>query len=290
MKLLICIDDTDSKTSEKGTGAIAEDIRTMIQSDCGGTCSQITRHQLLLHPDIPYTSHNSSMCFGAEIPDDAYDGLLADAVQLVKAESAPGSDPGLAVAECGCFDPAPVIAFGKECKRRVVKKEDALETARKAGFYLAELGGTGDGIIGAAAGIGLRTWGFDGTVKGRAKDIKTEKIISVGCVLQSRSVDRVISMEGADLPPEAQILLPEKTKIALYDGAFCIMAEERADGVWQVPERGRMKQLGGDRILEEGCDDFAPDVEEEQVEAGRHSCYNCRYRRWLDTGIVCQRP
>ena len=73
MRLLICIDDTDSKTSEKGTGAIAEDIRDMVAETFDAPVSFISRHQLLIHPDVPYTSHNSSMCFGTEIPDDRYD-------------------------------------------------------------------------------------------------------------------------------------------------------------------------------------------------------------------------
>lgn len=38
------------------------------------------------------------------------------------------------------------------------------------------------------------------------------------------------------------------------------------------------------------CVAFRPDVEEEQIADERISCYNCRYRRWLATGISCLAP
>ena len=65
MRLLICIDDTDNLDS-KGTGAIAEELRDLIAERGWGTCGDITQHQLLLHEDIPYTSHNSSTVDGVK--------------------------------------------------------------------------------------------------------------------------------------------------------------------------------------------------------------------------------
>lgn len=64
MKFYLCIDDTDNLNSI-GTGTIAEQILKKIIEKGFGPCSLVTRHQLFIHPDIPYTSHNSSMCFMA---------------------------------------------------------------------------------------------------------------------------------------------------------------------------------------------------------------------------------
>ena len=66
MKILISIDDTDNLES-CGTGELATQISQTIAEQGWGTCSYITRHQLLVHPDVPYTSHNSAMCFEATI-------------------------------------------------------------------------------------------------------------------------------------------------------------------------------------------------------------------------------
>ncbi|NLI93380.1 MAG: hypothetical protein GX434_14710 [Peptococcaceae bacterium] len=76
MKLLICIDDTDNLES-KGTGEIASEMQAIIQEKGWGTYGFITRHQLILHPDVPYTSHNSSMCFNAEIQKQYFEELKA---------------------------------------------------------------------------------------------------------------------------------------------------------------------------------------------------------------------
>jgi hypothetical protein len=45
---------------------------------------------------------------------------------------------------------------------RVLRKQDAMKMADDTGMYLEELGGSGDGIIGALAGLGLCSSGADG--------------------------------------------------------------------------------------------------------------------------------
>ena len=66
MTTLITLDDTDHKGTP-GTGHLAEALRKELESLYGATTSRITRHQLFVHADIPYTSHNSAMCFAADI-------------------------------------------------------------------------------------------------------------------------------------------------------------------------------------------------------------------------------
>lgn len=290
MRLVICIDDTDSKTSEKGTGAIADDIRNMVMERFAAPCSVITRHQLLLHPDVPYTSHNSSMCFETEVPDECYDELVAEAIRILSTESDPESDPGIAIADRDRVDTERLIAYGKECKRRLMHKSDAYAVAEQAGFHLSEHGGTGDGVIGAAAGVGLRLWGNDGTMKGRPKDLDTPGVFTAEEICASRYIDTVVTVDGDPVPMEDQVELQQKCKVNVVDGRFCILVNEKTDGVWQTPERGNLRNYSDRFIFREGCPDFKPDVEEEQV-GGEASCYNCLYRRWMDKhGILCQKP
>ena len=71
---LICIDDTDD-IGTKGTGEIAEEIAAKlaprVPQDARPAITRfVTRHQLFVHPDIPYTSHNSAMCFQVETDFD----------------------------------------------------------------------------------------------------------------------------------------------------------------------------------------------------------------------------
>lgn len=37
------------------------------------------------------------------------------------------------------------------------------------------------------------------------------------------------------------------------------------------------------------CDEFKEDVEEEWLAEEKVSCYNCRYRRFIDSGIRCMK-
>ena len=188
------------------------------------------------------------------------------------------------------MDKEPLIRYAKECKRRLMTKEDAYAIAEEAGFFLRELGGTGDGIIGAAAGIGLRLWGFDGTMKGKPKDLEGEKTYTIGELTQSRFIERVRDVDGNEVPEDGLLKLPKKSKVTLYDGVLTFIVEpvEGEPGHWQPTERERAKRFGDPKIYKEGCDRFTPDVEEEQT--GDGGCYDCLYRRWIESGILCQRP
>ncbi len=290
MRLLVCIDDTDSKTSEKGTGAIADDIRRMIRNHFGVTPSFVSRHQLLIHPNVPYTSHNSSMCFGVELPEDRYEELVEQTREIVSTESDPESDPGLAIANIDTVDVKQIVDYGKECKRRLMTKADAYQVAKQAGFFLEELGGTGDGVIGAAAGIGLRLWGFDGTMKGKPKDLEPGHVYDLSELTKSRFIERVVTEDGSPIPEDGKLRLPNKTKVAVYEGILSMFVEPdpEEEGFWSPLDRERAKHFGDIKVFKEGCSDFVPDVEEEQT--GDGGCYDCLYRRWMEKGLYCQKP
>lgn len=68
MNYVICIDDTDNLES-KGTGSIAEELKGILEDEFGARTSFVSRHQLLLHQNIAYTSHNSSMAFRCELEE-----------------------------------------------------------------------------------------------------------------------------------------------------------------------------------------------------------------------------
>jgi tRNA(Ile2) C34 agmatinyltransferase TiaS len=67
MQLLIGIDDTDNKES-RGTGFNARQLGHLLTKE-GCEVMNITRHQLFVHNDIPYTSQNSSACLNVIAKD-----------------------------------------------------------------------------------------------------------------------------------------------------------------------------------------------------------------------------
>ena len=70
MRCLIGIDDTDNPDS-RGTGFRARQLGEWLRKEGLAQVRGITRHQLYVHPSIPYTSHNSSACLDVVVDDDS---------------------------------------------------------------------------------------------------------------------------------------------------------------------------------------------------------------------------
>ena len=121
-------------------------------------CWGVVRQQLLVHPDVPYTSHNSSACAVLEAPAEAVAELAEEAAAHVAKHFIDGSDPGVCVVAENDPAIASLVAFGRRAAVEVVTQADAFAAAGIA--HLSAHGGTGDGVIGAAAGVGLTVLGL----------------------------------------------------------------------------------------------------------------------------------
>jgi hypothetical protein len=163
-------DDTDTIDADRGTGKLARWFCGELPEECRAW--GVVRQQLLVHEDIPYTSHNSSACVIVDMPDVALlDGLISKAVDHIERFSLDGSDPGLCVAREGDPDLPRLMAFSRECTNRIMTQKDAMEVS--CGMHLSGHGGTHDGIIGAAAAVGLTAQGWSGRFieYGRLRDL-----------------------------------------------------------------------------------------------------------------------
>lgn len=190
MSLLIALDDTDMPGTP-GTGRLARSIAAAIAVRF--PIMGITRHQLLVDPAIPYTSHNSSAVISVEAGIEALGSLAGLARGLVLDGFAEGADPGLAAADAGAV-PSAVVAFGLDAKRRVLTQTQALALARNTGVLLEPLGGTGGGVIGALAGIGLAATGSDG------------RYLELGSI---RALGPEATVEGALAAGVAEVVTPD---------------------------------------------------------------------------------
>jgi hypothetical protein len=159
MRFLLCIDDTDTPETI-GTGRLARMLAERLFEKPGAKRLGITRHQLLVHPAIPYTSHNSSACMEIEYGGDTGE-IAEEARRFMRDHFHPGADPGMALIRRADFS-AELIGFGRDAQTRILTKKDAYDLAREKGVLLEEFGGTGEGVIGALAGLGLRGGGDDG--------------------------------------------------------------------------------------------------------------------------------
>ncbi len=155
--ILIGIDDTDDAAS-RGTGRLAR----MLSAECarrGLRPLGVTRHQFLVDPRIPYTSHNSGACVAVAASNGA--DSVAFAMDYVAERSARGSDPGVCIVAAAAV-PAEIVEFARRAASQLVEMGEALGLAERAGVPLRALGGDGLGVIGALASAALRAEGNDG--------------------------------------------------------------------------------------------------------------------------------
>ncbi len=229
MRILLAIDDTDNAHS-RGTGELAALIADAVLTNRWGKPGFVTRHQLLVHPDIPYTSHNSAMCFPAEIPEGSLDQVVRFACDFLERECAEGSDPGLCVAVPDRIgSTADLIAFGRQAKLQVLDKEQALNLARRLGIHLSEHGGTGHGIIGALAGVGLRLWGNDGRMRGSLDGAAPGQRLRVRELLDQPDVDTVQTVDSSAPGEEESVLIGDKPKTVMRDGLSVLLVYAAPD-------------------------------------------------------------
>ena len=94
----------------------------------------------------------------------------------------------------------------------------AYDLAEKLGVHLSEHGGTGQGVVGALAGIGLRISGKDGRMKGWLKISTDNGLARVGDILAEVELRGVRSMDGEELDHEEIIAVDDKPKAVMIDG------------------------------------------------------------------------
>ncbi len=245
MQILMGIDDTDNLESP-GTGHLAFRIARELEGRGWGNCRFITRHQLLVHPEVPYTSHNSAMCFAAEIDGPRLETVIGHAAAVLSRESAAGSDPGLCVVEVDrLISPEPLIAFGRKAKQSLVSMGEAYVLARATGVHLSEHGGSGQGVIGALAGAGLRLSGNDGRVRGHLAIPPANSRATVESICAHPDVHEVRSLNGQALSGNELVLLGEKVKTVLLGGRPVLLVAPCAgttdEAAWQSCSKQQLR-------------------------------------------------
>lgn len=248
MRILVAIDDTDNLES-RGTGKLAALLAQGIEEQGWGKAGPITRHQLLVHPDIPYTSHNSAMCFTAELDNCTLDALAKYSAAFLERECAPGSDPGLCIAPRENLERSPeLLEFAYRAKEEVIGKEEAYTLARQHNIHLSEHGGSGIGVIGALAGVGLRLSGNDGRFRGQLAIVAPGSVVTVEAIKARSLVEEVCSIAGDALPESEAILLGETQKAVLLDGkavmlVFPTETTEPGRARWQSCSKTYLKRF-----------------------------------------------
>jgi len=228
--IYVGIDDTDTLNS-RGTGRLARNIANELAKSF--KVFGVTRHQLFVHPEIPFTSHNSCAVIHLETPTDVTDRVFLVTKNMILEDFINGSDPGLAIAADYQINSA-AVAFGLDAKNIVVTQERAKEVAKNSSIRFEGLGGTNGGIIGAIAGVGLASLKNDGRflLKGKNRELSGLRAVSE---IVAAGIDEVSTLEG-DLVEEGKVQIPKNATPSLIRGRAVLFVEKR-DGYFLALKR-----------------------------------------------------
>jgi len=238
MRYLIGIDDTDNLET-RGTGHRVRQLAQFLNGLAAPLA--ITRHQLLVVPEIPFTSHNSSACLVVEAEPAKENEILQASREFLLKESAPGSDAGLCLADWNCVTPC-IRAFGVRAKQVVLTQFEAEQTAIQDCVRLEGLTGTGGGIIGALAAVGLHHAGNDGRFLWLPglRDLKGRYPARELCTLGHIAAVQTIS--GDTLPPQTLVDVGEWVRPILRGGQAILLVEEK-NNEWYILAKDQIKRI-----------------------------------------------
>ena len=240
MRAYVGFDDTDTLEADRGTGKLARWFEHELPEGC--SVVGVVRQQLLVCDAIPYTSHNSSACVIVDMPDlSLLPALVERAARHLERHALDGSDPGLCVIGEGDAALPNLLAFGRRCTNTVVSQKEALRAVN--GAHLSGHGGTNDGIIGAAAAVGLTASGWYG------------RFIEFGALREFPEVVRVGDLEEAGIlvvstDRDARVPAPDEMVVTkgwlrprLWGGRAVVGLVPNGNGLWEsLGERRRKRQ------------------------------------------------
>jgi hypothetical protein len=239
MMIYLGFDDTDTPDSERGTGKLARWFEDVIPLEC--RLKGVVRQQLLVDDSISYTSHNSAACLVVEVPQPSFLEIIVElAVQHVQKYFLEGSDPGICAVIEGDSALNALATFGHDCTCKVVSQKEALRAA--CSIHLSGHGGTNDGIIGAAAAVGLTAAGWYGRFIefGRLRELPDFMTVNQ---LEALGI-RVISMDrDASIPkPDEVVITHNWVRPRLLGQKPVLPVASIGKGIWENIGKKRQRK------------------------------------------------
>lgn len=230
MRVYIGFDDTDVAGAERGTGKFARWFVEKLPE--GVKLYGVVRQQLPVLEGIPYTSQNSSACLIVdEVEPSQIDELIERGTAHISEHFIEGSDPGLCVVAVNGASTDNLLEFGRMASTKIVTQKEALRAAN--GYHISGHGGTNDGIIGAAAGVGLTISGWSG------RFIEFNRLRDFGGMVRVRDLEargiRVLSVDRNALVagPDDSVDTRNWLRPRLWAGSAVLPVESCGQGTWR---------------------------------------------------------
>lgn len=216
--------------ADRGTGKFARWFEQKLPE--GVRLQGIVRQQLPVLEGIPYTSHNSAACLIVDnVEKSQVQDLIDRGAEHIREHFIEGSDPGLCVVVENGVEADKLLEFGRLASSKIVTQKAAVTAAN--GFHLSGHGGTNDGIIGAAAGVGLTISGWSG------RFIECNGLRDFGTMvrvadLEARGI-RVLSVDRNALAtgPDDIVDTRDWLRPRLWAGGAVLPVESCGHGCWR---------------------------------------------------------
>lgn len=244
--LFIGIDDTDNATS-RGTGFLSRKLAHELEENNLGHVNGITRHQLYVHPEIPYTSQNSSACLA--VITSIAGKVREHCADFLKKENAAGSDAGLCIAAADHVHQE-IKEWGKKAKDTILQMDQAFELAEEHAVYLEGFSGTRCGVIGALAAVGLRAGGNDGRFIWRKGQKELRELLPgpsrIGELKTLLELDAIRTIDGIIPDDGDTIYVNEWVRPLLIDHQAVLLTEKEKqdhDHEWKLTSKETIRSI-----------------------------------------------
>lgn len=228
--MYVGFDDTDVAGADRGTGKLARWFGEKLPH--GTKLFGTVRQQLPVLEGIPYTSQNSAACLIIDNVDpDGMEELINLAAAHIHDHFIDGSDPGLCLVSEGSEAETNLCNFGRMASSRIVTQKEAMDAART--IHLSGHGGTNDGIIGAAAGVGLTLSGWSG------RFIEFGGLRNFNTMVSVRDLEdhgiRVLSVDRNAMVPALDDIVDTRDWLRprLWGGSAVLPVETSGPGAWR---------------------------------------------------------
>jgi hypothetical protein len=233
--IFISLDDTDNIESI-GTGKLARWLAKDLEESGLVSTTNVTRHQLLVHPDVPYTSHNSCACIEAVTTNGNLETIAARAKGYLLDHFHEGANPGLCIVRKD-HDLPELFSFGSRAQQEVIDLQEGLALADRIDAYTWRTGETGQGSIGALAAIGLRSSGNDGRFLALQGIRSLGGVVSVSDLLQYTAILTVESQNGSLLADHELVDTQDWIRPVLRRGQPVLVVERNGGPYWCSVEK-----------------------------------------------------
>jgi hypothetical protein len=240
IRYLIGVDDTDSLKSPT-TGELVRRLAGSLQVESLVEPRGVTRHQLLVKKQIPYTAHNSAVCMSVDTAD--MEGIWETVRDFLAFESERHSNVAVCISRWDAVG-REVMAWGRRAKEELLTLEQAQQLAAKSHVRSVALKGNGMGLIGALAALGLHREGDDGRFLWMPGLLDLQGSHSVAGIFEKTGIERVCTLDEVELPLAETVELGDWTRPVLRHGQATLYVEEKKHG-WFVLDKEHVKELSG---------------------------------------------